>query len=208
MLLLVGLGNPGAKHARNRHNIGFMAVDEIVRRHGFGPFRNRFQGVVAEGRIGAEKALALEPLTYMNRSGQSVAAAASFYKIAPEQVFVFHDELDLAPGRLRVKRGGGAAGHNGLRSIDQHLGNGYWRIRLGIGHPGSREKVHGYVLHDFAKSDDEWLVPVLEAIAGEIGTLTAGDDKAFMSRVAQAVSPPPPRKPVRQDDDAPRSTDR
>ena len=199
MLLFVGLGNPGTSHARNRHNIGFMAVDEIVRRHSFGPFRARHQGLAAEGRLGGEKVLALEPLTYMNRSGQSVAAAARFYKIATADIVVFHDELDLAPGKVRVKRGGGAAGHNGLRSLSQHLGPDYRRVRLGIGHPGHKDRVHSYVLHDFARADEAWLDPLIDAIAAEAPLLAEGDDSAFMSRVAMAAAPVakaerPPRK--------------
>ena len=152
MLLFVGLGNPGAKHARNRHNIGFMAVDEIVRRHSFGPFRSRFQGLVAEGVLAGEKVQALEPLTYMNNSGQSVAAAVKFYKLDPAEIVVFHDEIDLAFGKVRAKTGGGTAGHNGLRSIAQHIGPDFRRVRIGVGHPGDKDRVHGYVLRDFAKA--------------------------------------------------------
>jgi PTH1 family peptidyl-tRNA hydrolase len=207
MLLFVGLGNPGTEHARNRHNIGFMAVDEIVRRHSFGPFRSRYQGLVAEGQLAGEKVLALEPLTYMNRSGQSVAAAARFYKIATEDIVVFHDELDLAPGKVRVKRGGGAAGHNGLRSLSQHLGPDYRRVRLGIGHPGHKDRVHDYVLHDFAKGDGAWLDALLDAIAAEAPLLAEGDDSAFMSRIAMATAPVikderPPRKGPDADHDS------
>ena len=202
MLLFVGLGNPGTSHARNRHNIGFMAVDEIVRRHSFGPFRSRYQGLVAEGRLGGEKVLALEPLTYMNHSGRSVAAAARFFKIATEDIVVFHDELDLAPGKVRVKRGGGGAGHNGLRSLSRHLGPDYRRVRLGIGHPGQRDRVHDYVLHDFAKADSAWLDVLIDAIAAEAPLLAEGDDSAFMSRIAMATAPvvkgerPPKKRPA------------
>ncbi len=189
MLLFVGLGNPGAKHARDRHNIGFMAVDEIARRYRFGPFRSRHQGLVAEGTLGGVKVYALEPMTYMNRSGQSVAAVARFYKIAVEDIVVFHDELDLAPGKIRVKRGGGAAGHKGLRSIDQHMGPNYRRVRLGIGHPGDKDRVHGHVLRDFSKADRVWLDAVLDAVGAEAPLLAEGDDASFMSRVAMLTAP-------------------
>ena len=158
MQLWVGLGNPEPGMARNRHNIGFMAVDVIAIRHGFGPWRQRFKGLVAEGMVGQHKVLALKPQTYMNVSGESVQAAAAFYKLAPEAITAFHDELDLVPGKVRVKRGGGAAGHNGLRSMDRMLGTpDYWRVRLGIGHPGEKERVLGHVLSDFAKADRDWL---------------------------------------------------
>ena len=201
MLLLVGLGNPGAEYAGHRHNVGFMAVDEIVRRHGFGPWRKRFQARVAEGTVslpagGTEKVLAIEPQTYMNLSGQSVGDAAGFYKIPPERVVVFHDELDLAPGRLRVKKGGGAGGHNGLRSMDAHLGQDYWRVRLGIGHPGDKNLVHNYVLHTFAKDDAGWLEPLLAACADAFPLLAAGTPDKFMNAVTVATQPPKPAKPA------------
>src|SRR6267154_443357 len=151
MLLFVGLGNPGAKYARNRHNIGFMAVQAIARRHGFAPWRRRFQGVATEGTIGAERVLLLLPGTYMNESGRAVAEAAQFYKLALPDIVVLHDEIDLAPGKVRVKTGGGSAGHNGMRSISSHVGNDYRRVRIGVGHPGAKDLVHGYVLSDFAK---------------------------------------------------------
>jgi PTH1 family peptidyl-tRNA hydrolase len=195
MLLLVGLGNPGPRHARNRHNIGFMALDEIVRRHGFGPWRVRFQGLLAEGRIGDEKLLALKPETYMNESGRSVGEAVRFYKLDLPRVFVFHDEIDLRPGRIRVKRGGGAGGHNGLRSLDSHIGRDYWRVRLGVGHPGDKDLVHGYVLQDFAKAETTWRDKLIDAVAAELPLLLEGDDGAFMSRVAHAVHPPRPKPP-------------
>jgi len=193
--LLVGLGNPGPTYARHRHNVGFMAVDAIARRHGFGPYRARFEGLAADGQIDGTRVVALKPQTYMNESGRSVAAAARFYKIDPSQIFVFYDELDLAPGRLRVKRGGGNAGHNGLKSIDAHLGPDYWRVRIGIGHPGDKRLVSGYVLHDFSKADAVWLEPLLEAIAAEVPRLVAGDESGFMSRVAHAMNPPAPKPP-------------
>jgi len=195
MRLLVGLGNPGARHARNRHNIGFMAVDEIVGRYGFGPWRKRFQGRVAEGRVGGEKLLALEPQTYMNESGRAVGEALRFYKLEPEQAVVLHDEIDLKPGKVKVKLGGGPGGHNGLRSIDDHIGRDYWRVRLGVGHPGDKELVHGHVLHDFAKADEDWLAKLLEAVAAELPLLIAGDERAFMSKVNQVQVPPRPKPP-------------
>mgnify|MGYP000973850920 CR=1 FL=1 len=194
MLLVVGLGNPGTEYARNRHNIGFMAADELVRRHSFGPWRAKFQGEVAEGVIGGDKVLLLKPHTYMNLSGQSVGQAARFLKIPVEDVVVLHDELDLPPGRLRVKRGGGAGGHNGLKSIDQHLGQNYRRVRLGIGHPGDKDRVAGYVLHDFAKADQAWIEPLLDAVADAFPMLAKGDDSGFMSRVATLTAPPKPSK--------------
>jgi PTH1 family peptidyl-tRNA hydrolase len=185
MLLWVGLGNPEPGMARHRHNIGFLALDVIARRHGFSPWRQRFKGHVAEGIIGGEKILALKPMTYMNASGESVQAAAAFFKIPPSDILVFHDELDLAPGKVRVKRGGGAAGHNGLRSMDQLLGTpDYWRVRLGIGHPGDKARVLGYVLGDFAKTDMDWLLPCLDAVADEAGLLAAGKAEEFMTRLA------------------------
>ncbi|MBF0250804.1 MAG: aminoacyl-tRNA hydrolase [Alphaproteobacteria bacterium] len=190
MWLVVGLGNPGGKYANNRHNIGFMAADEIVRRHSFGPFRSKFLGEIAEGTVGGEKVLVLKPMTFMNDSGRSVKEAATFYKIAPEDIVVLHDELDLAPGKMRVKRGGGHAGHNGLRSIHQHMGPDYVRVRLGIGHPGDKDRVTGHVLKDFAKADQDWLVPLLDAVADNIDLVMAGKDPDFMTRVAQVVSPP------------------
>ncbi|WP_114966887.1 aminoacyl-tRNA hydrolase [Alkalilacustris brevis] len=190
MRVFAGLGNPGAKYARNRHNIGFMAVEAIAETHGFGPWRARFQGQVAEGRLGGEKVLLLKPETYMNRSGQSVAAALGFYKLDAGALTVFHDELDLAPGKLRVKQGGGHAGHNGLRSIHAHVGDDYQRVRLGIGHPGRKEMVSAYVLHDFGKADQEWLDDLLRGIADGAPALAAGDAPRFMNAVALRVAPP------------------
>jgi PTH1 family peptidyl-tRNA hydrolase len=185
--LLVGLGNPGEQYARNRHNVGFMAVDAAARRHGFPPFRQKFQGLVSEGLVAGERVLILKPQTFMNRSGDSVAAAAGFYKLGPEAVTVVYDELDLAPGKVRVKVGGGNGGHNGLRSIDPQLGTGYRRVRIGIGHPGAKEMVNAHVLGDFAKSDAVWRDPLLAAFADDLGLLLKGDDNSFMNRLALAV---------------------
>lgn len=190
MLLLVGLGNPGPRYARNRHNIGFLALDEIVRRQDFGVWRKRFRSEVSEGVVGMEKVLAMKPQTFMNRSGDAVGEAVRFFKLAPEQVIVLHDDLDLAPGKLRVKKGGGNGGHNGLRSIESHIGNAFWRLRLGIGHPGDKALVHAYVLSDFAKAEADWVVPLCEALAAEIPRMAAGDPDGFMSRVAQRLQPP------------------
>jgi len=183
--LWVGLGNPEPGMLRQRHNIGFMALDVIAHRHGFTPWRQRFKGVVAEGSIGGAKVLALKPLTYMNASGESVQAASAFYKLAPDDITAFHDELDLVPGKVRVKKGGGAAGHNGLRSMDRHLGTPeYWRVRLGIGHPGDKARVTGHVLGDFAKVDQPWLLDLLDAVADAAPLLAAGKPEDFMTRVA------------------------
>jgi PTH1 family peptidyl-tRNA hydrolase len=185
MLLWVGLGNPEPGMARQRHNVGFMAVDTIAIRHGFGPWRARFKGLIAEGSVAGQKVVALKPMTYMNDSGNSVQAAAGFYKLPVEAITAFHDELDLAPGKLRVKRGGGAAGHNGLRSMDRMLGSPeYWRVRLGIGHPGSKERVLGHVLSDFAKVDRDWLVALLDAVADAAPLLAQGKPEDFMTKVA------------------------
>ena len=194
MLLLVGLGNPGGDYARNRHNIGFMAVDEIVRRHSFQPFRTKFNGEVTEGRIGPEKVMALKPTTFMNVSGRSVVAAALFYKILPEDIFVIHDELDLDAGKLRLKSGGSHAGHNGLRSIHAHISEGYRRLRLGIGHPGDKSKVSSHVLKDFAKADHEWLDPLLASVADHIALALGGDDAGFLNKVALDIKPPNNKK--------------
>src|SRR5665648_262062 len=184
MKLFVGLGNPGAEYAFNRHNVGFMAVDAIAAAHGFSPWRKRFSGRVAEGRLGGEQVLLLKPQTYMNESGRAAGEAERFYKLDESDVVVFHDELDLAPGKLRVKAGGGVAGHNGLKSLTAHLGNDYTRVRIGIGHPGQRERVVGYVMHDFAKADMEWLEPLLGAIAEASPYLADGASDKFQSQVA------------------------
>jgi PTH1 family peptidyl-tRNA hydrolase len=186
---MVGLGNPGPKYQANRHNIGFMAVDEIVRRHGFSPWRKRFQGECADGQIAGVKVLALKPATYMNESGRAVGEAMRFLKITPEDVIVFHDELDIPAARVRVKLGGGNAGHNGLRSIDAHIGNNFQRIRLGIGHPGMKEQVKAYVLHDFAKADQAWLEPLLDETARNADLLVEGRADQFQNRIALALKP-------------------
>jgi PTH1 family peptidyl-tRNA hydrolase len=187
MLLFVGLGNPGGKYAYNRHNIGFLAVEDIAERHGFPPFRAKFQGAVAEGRLAGERVALLKPQTYMNESGRSVGEAMRFFKLIPEDVVVFYDELDLAPGKLRVKRGGGTGGHNGIRSIDRQIGPEFWRVRLGIGHPGHKDRVTGYVLSDFAKADEDWLDPLLEAIADAAPRLAERAPDKFMNEVAIAT---------------------
>ncbi|MGP3699366.1 aminoacyl-tRNA hydrolase [Rhodobacter sp. NSM] len=195
MKLFVGLGNPGARYAGNRHNIGYMAVEAIAGAHGFAPWRSRFQGLTSEGRLGSEQVLLLKPETFMNLSGQSVGEAMRFYKIAPADVIVFHDELDLAPGKLRLKQGGGHAGHNGLRSIHSHVGEAYGRVRLGIGHPGHKDAVSAYVLNDFAKADQAWLDDLLRGIADGAEALARGDGAKFQNAVALRMQPPKPEKP-------------
>jgi PTH1 family peptidyl-tRNA hydrolase len=194
MKLLVGLGNPGSAYARHRHNVGFMAVDRIAARHDLGSWKKRFHGLTSDGVIGGRRVVLLKPQTYMNDSGRSVQDAQRFLKIADADVMVFHDELDLAPGKVRVKTGGGNAGHNGLRSITAHIGNDYGRVRLGIGHPGAKHLVSGYVLHDFAKADADWLEPLLDAIADAAGRLAAGDEQRFLADVARATSTAGPSK--------------
>lgn len=189
MKLIVGLGNPGAKYASNRHNIGFMALDRIAEDHGFGPWRARFQGLATEGRIGDSRATLLKPQTFMNLSGQAVGEAMRYLKLKPADVIVLHDELDLAPGKCRVKQGGGHAGHNGLRSIHQHIGADYDRVRLGIGHPGHKDKVAPYVLSDFAKADQDWLDDLMRGISDGAAALAAGDGGRFQNAVAARVSP-------------------
>jgi PTH1 family peptidyl-tRNA hydrolase len=183
MRLFVGLGNPGAKYAGNRHNIGFMAVDEIARRHGFAPWRRRFQGETAEGTLERERVILLRPLTFMNESGRAVQEAANFFKLTPADIAVFHDELELPSAKLRVKVGGGIAGHNGLRSISAHVGNDYRRVRLGIGHPGVKELVHGHVLSDFAKSDRPWVEALIGAVADNAALIAVDRDSAFQNKV-------------------------
>lgn len=189
MLLLVGLGNPGEKYKRHRHNVGFMAIDAIADAMRFGPARNKFQAEMREGDIAGEKAIALKPQTFMNESGQSVGAAMRFYKLSPAAVVVFHDELDLEAGKIRAKLGGGNAGHNGLRSIDEHIGADFRRVRIGIGHPGDKTRVTGHVLGDFAKADYEWLDPLLAAVAKSASFLVDGDAR-FATAVAQMLTPP------------------
>ena len=205
MKLLAGLGNPGAKYARNRHNIGFMAVEEIAASHGFGPWRSKFSGQVSDGRLGVEKVMLLKPETYMNLSGDSVQAAMAFFKLSPDDLIVLHDELDLAPGKVRVKTGGGHAGHNGLRSIDAHVGPDFTRVRLGIGHPGDKRLVSNYVLGDFAKADDEWLEPLLRGIADGAPALAAGDAAGFLNAVGLRRPPAPggPRTEAARPETAP-----
>ena len=188
MLLIVGLGNPGRRYSGNRHNIGFMAVDEIHRRHRFSPWRARFEGETSEGDLGGEKALLLKPATYMNESGRSVAQAIRFYKLSPADTVVIHDELDLPPGKARMKKGGSTAGQKGLKSIEAHIGPEFRRLRLGIGHPGARELVNGYVLHDFARADRDWLDPLLATIADNAPLLAGGNDSTFMNRVHLATA--------------------
>ena len=191
MKLFVGLGNPGQKYAGNRHNIGFMALDRIAADHGFSGWKKAHQGLVAEGRLGAGKAILLKPETFMNLSGQSVRACMDFYKLTPADLVVFHDELDLAPGKCRVKDGGGHAGHNGLRSIHQHLGtDAYGRVRLGIGHPGHKDAVASYVLHDFAKTDQDWLDDLMRGVSDGAEALADGDAARFMNAVALRTAPP------------------
>lgn len=192
MKLFVGLGNPGTKYAMNRHNIGFMALDRIAADHGFTPWRAKFHGEVAEGRLGDVRVTLLKPQTFMNLSGQSVRAAVDFLKVAPQDVTVFHDELDLAPGKCRVKQGGGHAGHNGLRSVHQHITESYDRVRLGIGHPGHKDAVAGYVLHDFARADDAWLEDLLRGLSDGAPYLAAGESAKFLNAVALRTAPPRP----------------
>ena len=212
MELFVGLGNPGDKYQNNRHNIGFMAMDRIQDAHGFSPWKAKFQGQISEGRLGSRKVLLLKPSTFMNLSGQSVGEAMRFYKLTPDSICVFHDELDLAPGKFRFKSGGGHAGHNGLRSLHQHIGPEYQRIRLGIGHPGDKSRVANYVLGDFAKSDQDWLEPLLTGLAQGAGELAQGETAAFINKIAltlqsqntptgkkKAAHAPAPNKPVDPD---------
>ncbi|MEM9061855.1 MAG: aminoacyl-tRNA hydrolase [Pseudomonadota bacterium] len=194
MILIAGLGNPGAQYSGNRHNIGFLALDEAAEQHRFTPWRSKFQGEIAEVRIGDKRVILLKPMTYMNESGRSVGEAARFLKVPPGDVIVVHDELDLAPGKCRVKLGGGHAGHNGLRSIHAHIGADYARVRLGIGHPGDKNKVSGYVLRDFAKAEETWLADLLRGFSDGLPKLVAGDDAGFQNAVALRVNPP--RQPL------------
>jgi PTH1 family peptidyl-tRNA hydrolase len=194
MILLVGLGNPGESYRSNRHNVGFMAVDVIHGHYGLAPWRARFQGLASEGEIGGAKLLLLKPQTYMNESGRAVGEAMRFYKAEPADVTVLYDEIDLAPGKLRARTGGGAAGHNGIRSIAAHIGPAFHRVRIGVGHPGEAARVHGHVLSDFAKADTAWLVPMLDAIAEAAPHLVQWDEGRFMNRVAVLTQQPPDEK--------------
>lgn len=201
MLLFVGLGNPGSEYQSNRHNIGFMAVDAIARHHNFPPFKSKFNGQIADGNIDGKRVLLLKPQTFMNRSGDCVGQAAKFYKLDADAITVIYDELDLAPGKVRVKTGGGNGGHNGLRSITPVIGEAYRRVRLGIGHPGNKDLVTRHVLGDFAKADNVWLEPLLDELATSAGLLAKGDDNGFMNKLALAVqqaSPAPKTEPAAQ----------
>jgi peptidyl-tRNA hydrolase, PTH1 family len=189
-LLIAGLGNPGAEYARHRHNIGFMAVDVIHDSYNFGPWRSRFRGAIAEGKLARRKTYLLKPRTFMNGSGISVGAAVRFFKLPPAAVVVMHDEIDLAESKLRAKAGGGDAGHNGLRSITAAIGPDYRRVRIGVGHPGEKHRVHGHVLQNFSKADEDWLVPLLSAIAEAAPYLAKDDDAGFMNKVAVTLNPP------------------
>ncbi len=202
MLLLVGLGNPGSKYASNRHNIGFMAVDEIVRRHGFAAWRKRFQGETSEGSLGGERVMALKPQTYMNESGRAVGEAMRFYSLTPDDVIVLHDEIDLPPAKVRVKTGGGSAGNNGIRSIDAHIGADYHRVRLGVGKLEAKGTARVHVLGDFNKADQAWLAPLIEAIGENAGLLAARDFTTFQNRVHLALNPEPEKpKPGKKETD-------
>ncbi|MBO6718765.1 MAG: aminoacyl-tRNA hydrolase [Rhizobiaceae bacterium] len=199
MRIIAGLGNPGQKYENNRHNVGFMAADAIVRRHSFSPWSKKFQGLIAEGSLGGDKVLLIKPQTYMNLSGQAVGEAMRFYKLTPADLVVLYDEIDLAPGKVRVKTGGGSGGHNGIRSLDSHIGKDYRRVRIGVGHPGVKEMVHGHVLGDFAKADAEWLEPLLDAIGDAAPMLVSGDDNGFMNKVSLAVQgKAPPSAPAQR----------
>jgi len=202
MFLLVGLGNPGNGYSENRHNIGFMAADEIVRRHSFGPYRKKFQGEVSEGTINGQKVMVLKPQTYMNESGRAVGEAIRFYKIELEKVIVFYDELDLPLCKVKIKTGGGAGGHNGIRSIDAHVGKEYRRVRMGIGHPGHKDKVHGHVLSDFGKAEKVEVEKLVDEVAREAGFLIDGNDANFMNRIATAMNPPKPKKDPKKESEA------
>ncbi|AYM62997.1 aminoacyl-tRNA hydrolase [Agrobacterium fabrum] len=198
MKIIAGLGNPGAQYAGNRHNIGFMAVDALQRLPSFAPWSKKFRAEISEGEIGGEKVLLMKPLTYMNLSGESVGEAMRFFKLTPADIIAIHDELDLLAGRTRIKIGGGHGGHNGLKSLDAHCGKEYRRLRLGIGHPGDKERVHGHVLGDFAKSDRVWLDPLLDAIADNAAMLVKGEDSQLMNKLALATgSKPEAEKPVK-----------
>ncbi len=204
MLLIVGLGNPGSQYARNRHNVGFMAADAIARRHSFSGFSKKFRAEIAEGTLAGEKTLIIKPMTFMNLSGDSVGEAMRFYKLKPADIIVIHDELDIAPGKLKLKTGGGNGGHNGLKSIDAHCGKDYKRLRIGIGHPGHKDRVNPHVLGDFAKADQDWLQPLLDAIADNAELIAKGDDAGFLNKIALATgtATPKPAKPEKKTDAA------
>ncbi|MGB1876607.1 MAG: aminoacyl-tRNA hydrolase [Rhodospirillaceae bacterium] len=197
MRLLVGLGNPGSGHSNNRHNLGFMAADSIVQRHALGSWRTRFQGQMTQGQLGGDNVVVLKPATYMNESGRAVSEAMTFYKLDLDDVIVFYDEIELAPGKIRVRKGGGHAGHNGIRSLVSHIGEAFWRVRMGVGHPGNKDRVSGYVLQDFGKSDSTWVTTLVDATADATPLLIEGEDNRFMTDVAQAMrdvdTPPSPR---------------
>jgi len=207
-LLIAGLGNPGEKYARHRHNVGFMAVDAIAARYRFAPYRPRYHGFIAEGAIAGRKTLLLKPMTFMNESGLSVGEAARYLKLPPEAVVVVHDEVDLVPGKIRAKAGGSDAGHNGLRSVTSVIGPDYRRVRIGVGHPGVPAMVHTHVLRDFAKLDYEWLTPLLEAITEAAPYLAADDDAGFMNRVALLTKPQRPQKPKPEPKPGPKSEEK
>ena len=199
MFLLVGLGNPEKKHNANRHNIGFMAADSVAEKYQFSPYRNRFQGFISEGKIRGVPIRIFKPSTYMNESGRSVGEAVRFFKLAANNIYVFYDDLDLIPGKCRIKYGGGAGGHNGLRSLDAHIGKEYWRVRLGIGHPGHKEKVLGHVLQDFTKIEqNSWLPTLIQSLADNIHLLTQRDENALMSKLASSVFPKSEKKSLQK----------
>lgn len=212
MLLIAGLGNPGQKYEHNRHNIGFRVVDAIARDHGFSPWRQRFHGEVAEGRMGTQKVMLLKPTTYMNDSGIAVSEAANFFKLGPNEVYVIYDEIDLAPAKVRVKAGGGAAGHNGIRSIVSHFGKDFMRVRLGVGHPGDKNRVPGYVLKDFAKSEGPFVEALIAAVSNAVPDLAQERDSEFMNKVAldlreQGFGEKPAKKKKAADDAAAKNGD-
>ncbi len=188
--LVVGLGNPGPQYARHRHNIGFMVIDALADRQGLASYRRRFQAMTAETVLAGRRLMLMKPMTFMNESGRAVGEAMRFYKLGLDQVIVVHDELDLAPGKCRVKKGGGAGGHNGIRSLDRHIGPDYWRVRLGIGHPGRKDAVHGYVLHDFARADEDWLDPLIDAVVDGLPALAEGRPDRFMNAVSLKTREP------------------
>jgi PTH1 family peptidyl-tRNA hydrolase len=205
VFIIAGLGNPGRQYQDNRHNIGFMAVDAIARAHSFGPWSKKFRSEISEGSIGAEKALLIKPQTFMNLSGEAVGEAMRFYKLTPADIIVLHDELDLPAGKVRVKVGGGHGGHNGLKSMDAHCGRDYKRIRLGIGHPGDKERVHGHVLGDFHKVDREWLDPLLDDLGRHADLMLTGDGSQFMNKLAGQTQGQTPGQPAAAKADKPAS---